>query len=57
MEQAINNVIKQLAQQAVAPMKPGEAMQLTQAALNLAHVLALLDGIKCKEEMGRLDHA
>ena len=49
MEQAINNVIKQLAQRAVAPMKPGEAMQLTQATLNLAHVLALLDGIKRKE--------
>ena len=49
MEQAIKDAIERLAKKALEPERAGDAMQLTQAALNLAHVLALLDGVKRKE--------
>ena len=39
-------VIEALAKNAELAAKPQDAMQFSQAALNLAHVIALLDSLK-----------
>ena len=42
METEINKAIKLLAEKIVIEVKPDDALKFTQAALNLAHVLATL---------------
>ena len=42
MKEAIENAIKSLAEQAAKEEKASEAMQRSQAALNMAHALATL---------------
>ena len=46
METTIEGAIKLLAGKIAGEVKPGDAMQLAQAALNLAHVLAIQANIK-----------
>ena len=46
METAIKDAIKQLAERAGEKGDSGDSMRMSQAALNLAHVLATLDTLK-----------
>lgn len=46
MTETIENSIKLLAAKITADTKAGDALQYTQAALNLAHVLITLSNIK-----------
>ena len=46
METEIENAIKLLAARITGDVKPEDAMKFTQAALNLAHTKATLEGIK-----------
>ena len=46
MEAVIDNAIQTLAERAEETLKPLEAMQFTQAALNLAHTKATLEAAR-----------
>ena len=47
MKEEVENALKSLSNKSIEiTVKPHEAMQFTQAALNLAHILAILDNIK-----------
>jgi hypothetical protein len=46
MTKEIEQAIKLLAEKIDEPIKSEDALRFTQAALNLAHVLATLDNIK-----------
>jgi hypothetical protein len=48
MKTEVEAAIKVLAEKVTGNVKAGDAMQFTQAALNLAHVLATLDNIRGK---------
>jgi hypothetical protein len=45
MTEALKQAIEALAKKSKDAEKPGEAMQFAQAALNLAHVAAMLNSI------------
>jgi len=49
MKTETKDAIKKLAKKGGDAKDGGEAMKLTQAALNLAHVLATLDGLDKKD--------
>ena len=46
MKEATEAAIKALAEKVKSDMKSDDAMKYTQAALNLAHVLATLDNMR-----------
>lgn len=46
MKEATEAAIKVLAEKVTANMKSDDALKYTQAALNLAHVLATIDNMK-----------
>jgi hypothetical protein len=46
MNDELKNVVTKLAEKSAAAERPGDAMQLAQAALNVAHALATLENIK-----------
>ena len=46
MKEESEKAIKVLAEKVTEDVKPDEALKYTQAALNLAHVLATLDNMK-----------
>ena len=46
MEQKVKDAIKLLAEKVDKEIKPDEALKFTQAALNLAHVLATFNNMK-----------
>ncbi len=48
MKEATESAIKVLAEKVTSDMKSDDALKYTQAALNLAHVLATLDCINKK---------
>lgn len=47
MKTEIETAIKLLAENIASDIKADDALKFTQAALNLAHVLATLEGAKC----------
>lgn len=46
MEETVNKAIEALAKRITDDVKADDALKFTQAALNLAHVLAVRDNIK-----------
>lgn len=46
MEATVKEVIKKLAEKAGKEADSGDVMRISQAALNLAHVLAAIDNMK-----------
>ena len=57
METAIRRAITKLANKAGEEVDSGNAMRESQAALNLAHVLATLDNMKVKTTGGGTGNA
>lgn len=45
MKEAVETAIKILAKKVTSDMKSDDAMKYTQAALNLAHILATIDAM------------
>ena len=52
METAIRNAIELLAKKTTETSDSGDAMRFTQAALNLAHLLATVDNIDLARKQG-----